>query len=83
MRRTPNPWVALPALSMGLLAGALGWVITDVSCRQPDLNGVARPCFGWATLVAAISFLAATIGVALLLVLVYRSLTEWRERADP
>jgi hypothetical protein len=30
--------------------------------------------------VALLSFLVVTIGVALILVLVYRSLAEWRER---
>jgi len=30
--------------------------------------------------VAALSFIAVTIGVAVLLVLVFRSLAEWRER---
>lgn len=65
---------------MGALAAALGWVVTDVSCRQPDLVGVVSPCNGWATLVASVSFVAVTIGVAVLLVLVYRSLAEWRER---
>ncbi|HUF15312.1 MAG TPA: hypothetical protein VMQ46_05445 [Acidimicrobiia bacterium] len=80
MSRLPNPWIAIPALSMGVLAAALGWVVTDVSCRQPDPSGVVTPCNGWAALVAALSFIAVTIGVAVLLVLVFRSLAEWRER---
>ena len=66
---------------MGLLAGALGWVVTDVSCRQPDITGLSQPCYGWSVLIAIVSFLAAMIGVALLLVLVFRSLAEWQERA--
>lgn len=37
-------------------------------------------CPGWGIIVALLSFVAATIGVGLLLVLVYRSLSEWRER---
>lgn len=80
MTRRPNPWIAVPALLMGVLAAALGWVVTDVSCRQPDSGGVVSPCNGWATLVASVSFVTVTIGVAVLLVLVYRSLAEWRER---
>ena len=80
MRRAPNPWIVLPALVMGALAAALGWVVTDVSCRQPDLNGVVTPCSGWATAIAVVAFLGVTIGVGVLLVLVYRSLTEWREK---
>ncbi len=80
MRRFPNPWIAIPSLLMGLLAGALGWVVTDVSCRQPDITGLSQPCYGWSVLIAAVSFIAATIGVGLLLVLVFRSLAEWQER---
>lgn len=79
-RRYPNPWIAIPSLLLGLLAGVLGWVVTDVSCRQPDPEGVVGSCDGWAAFFAVLSFLAVTIGVALLLVLVYRSLSEWRER---
>jgi len=80
MRRLPNPWIAIPALLLGLLAGALGWVVTDTSCRQPDASGAVTSCDGWAALFAVVSFLAVTFGVTLLLVLVYRSLAEWRER---
>lgn len=79
MRRRPNPWIAIPSLALGLLAGALGWIVTDLSCRQPDAEGGFATCAGWAALVAIVSFLAVTIGVALILVLVYRSLAEWRE----
>lgn len=83
MRRTPNPWIAVPSLLMGALAAALGWVVTDVSCRQPDLDGVIMPCNGWAAIVAVFSFLVVTVGVGLVLVLVFRSLAEWRERQRP
>ncbi len=77
MRRWPNPWIAIPAVVMGLLAGALGWVVTDVSCRQ-DGGG----CTGWSMTIAIIAFISVTVGLALVLVLVYRSLAEWNERAD-
>jgi hypothetical protein len=76
--RKPNPWIAVPAVGTGLLAGALGWMVTDVSCRSESTVGAGCP--GWAALFAVASFLAVTIGVALLLVLVYRSLAEWRDR---
>lgn len=69
----------MPSLLLGALAGALGWVVTDVSCRQPDPQGVVGTCYGWAAFFAVVSFLAVTIGVALLLVLVFRSLAEWRD----
>lgn len=80
MRRRPNPWITIPSLVMGLLAGALGWVVTDVSCRQPDASGMVSTCYGWATFFAVVSFAGATVGVAIMLVLVYRSIAEWQER---
>jgi hypothetical protein len=58
----------------GAVAGALAWVVTDVSCETS--------CAGWATLVSVVSFLVVTIGVVLILVLVYRSLAEWNEKKE-
>lgn len=78
MRRRPNPWIVLPSLALGLLAGMLGWMVTDVSCRQSRPGG--QSCPGWAMIIATGSFLLVTVGVAIVLVLVYRSLAEWRER---
>lgn len=80
MRRRPNPWIVVPSLVLGGLAAALGWVVTDVSCRHPDAAGVVGACNGWATLIAIVSFLVVTVGVAVLLVLVFRSLSEWQQR---
>lgn len=78
MSRRPNPWIALPSLVAGVLSGLVGWAVTDLSC-QPGLNldqGTACP-------VAAVSigiglFIATTIGMAIVLVLVFRSLAEHR-----
>ncbi len=75
-RRWPNPWIALPALAFGALGGVLGWVVTDAACRQGG-----ESCAGWATVVAVISFTGVVVGVALVMVLVYKSLAEWRERS--
>lgn len=80
MRRKPNPWIAIPSLALGILAAVLGYVVTDVSCRQPDITGLTSTCVGWAIVIGAVSFVAVTIGVGLVLVLVYRSLAEWKER---
>ncbi|MDP9495163.1 MAG: hypothetical protein M3P87_07990 [Actinomycetota bacterium] len=80
MRRRPNPWIAIPALISGALAGVLGWIVTDVSCRSTDAAGNTSSCGGWATLVSIVSFLVVTVGVALILSLVYRSLAEWNEK---
>ncbi len=79
MRRRPNPWIAIPSLALGTLAGALGWTVTEVSCRQPDPEGLVGSCPAWASFFAVISFLVVTIGVAILLALVFRSLAEWRQ----
>jgi membrane protein implicated in regulation of membrane protease activity len=80
VRRKPNPWIAVPSLLLGALAAGLGWIVTDISCRVADGAGGFTTCAGWATLVAGVSFAAVTIGTALILVLVYRSLAEWREK---
>ncbi|HUG07720.1 MAG TPA: hypothetical protein VMP13_02285 [Acidimicrobiia bacterium] len=80
MRRRPNLWIVLPSLTLGLLAAALGWVVTEVSCRQPGVTGLGGSCPGWSVFFAVLGFLVVTVGVAILLVLVFRSLTEWRER---
>lgn len=82
MRRRPNPWIVVPALTLGLLAAALGWVVTDVSCRQSEPGTVAVSCPGWSTFFAVLSFLVVTVGVTILLVLVYRSLAEWQQRRN-
>lgn len=66
----------MPSLLVGALAGTLGWMVTDLSCRSDGGGG----CPGWAVLMASVSFLAAGIGVGLVLALVFRSLAEWRER---
>ncbi len=70
--RRPNPWVAIPSLLMGLLGGALGWIVTDVSCRPAG-------CVGLALAVAVGAFLVVTVGMAVVVVLVLRSLAEYRE----
>jgi hypothetical protein len=82
LRRRPNPWIAIPSLVLGLIAGALGWIVTDVSCRQPTGGGGFTTCYGWASLAAIVSFLVVTIGAGLVLVLVYRSLAEWRDDVE-
>jgi hypothetical protein len=80
MRRRPNPWIVVPSLVLGMLAAILGWVVTDVSCRREDLSGAATTCGGWAALIAVVSFLVVSVGVAILLALVFRSLAEWQQR---
>lgn len=82
MRRRPNPWIALPALVAGGVAGWLGGTVTAVSCRYRDVDGTIVTCPGWTATMAIASFLVVAIGVAVVLVLVYRSLAEWREQQE-
>jgi len=72
--RRPNPWIAVPSILLGLLAGVIGWVVTDVSCRPAT-------CPGWAAALAALAFLTVTVSAAVVLALVYRSIAEWRDDA--
>ena len=69
--RTPNPWIAIPSLLAGLIAGWVGYVVTDVSCRVELPDGTIDTCPEW-----------AMIGMAVVIVLVYRSLAEAAEQRD-
>lgn len=80
--RKPNPWIALPSLVLGGLAAWLGWTVTSVSCRYREADGTVVTCPLSSTLVAIAAFLVVTIGIAAVLVLVYRSLAEWRDQQD-
>lgn len=71
MRRL-NPWVAVPSLSAGVIAGALGWIVTEVSCRPGS-------CLVWAAIVGVGGFVVGTVGMAVVAVLIVRSLAEHRE----
>lgn len=80
--RRPNPWIVVPALTLGALAGWLGWTITAVSCRFRRPDGSVVTCPVSSTVVAVVAFLVVGIGMAVVLVLVYRSIAEWRESQD-
>ena len=73
MRRIPNPWVLAPALLAGVLGGALGWIITAISCRPEG-------CVGWSIAAAIFGLVAGLLGITVVLSLTYRSIAEWRER---
>lgn len=76
-RWIPNPWIAIPSLVVGLVAGVLGWTVTEVSCRPGS-------CQGWAVGMAIGAFLIATSGMLVVMVLVFRSLSEhYQSRAEP
>ena len=78
MSRRPNPWIAVPSLLAGGISGALGWIVTSVSCTADVAPGVpGLPCPGWATTFAIIGFVGGTIGMAIVVVLAFRSLAEY------
>jgi ABC-type Co2+ transport system permease subunit len=80
--RTPNPWIVIPSLLAGLIAGWVGYVVTDVSCRVELPDGTIDTCPEWAIPVSIVAFLVAMIGMAVVIVLVYRSLAEAAEQRD-
>ncbi len=82
MRRLPNPWIALPALVSGTVAAWLGGTVTAVTCRYRQPDGTIVTCPGWTVAISALSFVLVTAGITLVMVLVYRSLAEWREQSD-
>lgn len=79
VRRKPNPRIAIPSLLLGLLAAVLGWVVTSLSC---DLSDATGGCVPWSIVMSVAAFFVVTVGTAVILSLVYRSLAEWRETAD-
>jgi hypothetical protein len=80
-RRRPNLWILIPSVVAGVLSGALGWAVTDVSCRV-EVDGVIQHCRGWSALVAIVAGVGALIGMMVVLVLVFRSIAEYREALD-
>ena len=78
--RRPNPWIVIPSLIAGLIAGWVGYVVTDVSCRVELPDGTIDTCPEWAIPVSIVAFLTVMIGMAVVIVLVYRSLAEAAER---
>lgn len=82
MRRRPNPWLVLPALLSGGLAAWLGGTVTAVSCRYQDVDGTVVTCPGLTATISILSFLVIGIGVLVVMVLVARSVAEWRDRQD-
>jgi hypothetical protein len=81
--RTPNPWIAIPSLLAGLISGWVAYVVTDVSCRVELPDGTIDTCPEWAIPVSIVAFLIATIGMAIVIVLVYRSLAEAADSGSP
>ena len=67
MRRYPNPVFFLPVLIASAIGGALGWLIVATSCRT---------CTSWLWSVGTMGALLAGGGMAVVMVLVIRSMDE-------
>ena len=80
-RRMPNPWILVPSLFIGALGAWITYLVMDVSCRV-EVEGVIETCTGLASTLAASVFVVTTIGMAIVLVLVYRSIAEYRDARD-
>jgi len=78
-RRRPNPWIAIPAVALGLLVGYLGWLVTDMSCRLDATTAIDAGCPVTAVIIGAVSLVGTIIGIAIVLSLVYRSIAEYRD----
>ena len=77
--RYPNPWIAIPSVVLGAIAGWVGYVVTDVSCRVEIEPGVVESCPGWAIAIAGLAFVIVTAGMLVVMVLVARSIAEARQ----
>lgn len=77
-RRIPNPWILVPSLFIGALGAWVTYLVMEVSCRV-EVDGVIETCTGLATSLATVVFVLATVGMAIVLVLVYRSIAEFRD----
>ncbi|MEX0756468.1 MAG: hypothetical protein WD532_01940 [Acidimicrobiia bacterium] len=76
--RLPNPWIAIPSVVLGLLGGWVTYLVMELSCRVESDEAV-QTCTGLALSLATVVFVLATIGMAVVLVLVYRSIAEYRD----
>lgn len=80
-RRRPNPWIAIPSLAMGGLIGWVTYLVIDVTCRAESETGTAS-CTGLASSLGVVGGILGTLGMAVVLVLVYRSLAEHKAATD-
>ena len=81
----PNPWIAIPSVLVGALGAWIAYLVMDLSCRV-EVDGSVESCTGLALSLAFVVFVLATVGMVVVLVLVYRSLAEYREaqaRGEP
>lgn len=73
-----NPWFAFPVIAAGIAGALIGHNIAKVACAPIDPGAVCDP--GSSAVVLAIGgAVASMIGVGIVIVLVIRSLAEWRQ----
>jgi hypothetical protein len=76
-----NPWFAFPVVAAGVAGALIGRDIARVNCAPVDPETVCDS--GTSEVVFAIAgAILAMVGVAVVIVLVIRSLAEWRETND-
>jgi len=63
---------------MGALVGWITYLVMILSCRT-EVDGVVTTCRPLAVTLGAVGAIAGTIGMAIVLVLVFRSIAEYRE----
>src|SRR5690606_1499370 len=81
VKRRPNPWIVVPSLIAAAVAAWLGGTVAALSCRYGEVGGtlvtlceVGGSNLAWTVTVAILSFLVVGIGMAVVLVLVFRSI---------
>ncbi len=77
--RRPNAWIAVPSLAFGAMGGVIAAILTNVSCRVRLPDGSIRTCPLAVVGVGLGTFLLVGAGMAVVLVLVFKSLAEWRD----
>lgn len=80
MKRYPNPWFVVPVLIATVAGVLIGRNFARVSCLPNALESLpAEGCVGREIAFAVVGGFVAFFGVAVVSVLVIRSLREWRE----
>lgn len=79
MKRYPNPWFVVPVLAAAAAGALIGRNFARVSCVSTEADGPSGDCLGREIAFGIAGGIIAFIGVAVVAVLVIRSLREWRE----
>jgi len=70
--RTPNPWIAVPALAGAAAGFFIAYTVAGAGCRS-------RGCLGTQITWGVIGGLLGLIGIGVVAVLAVLSLAEWAE----